>query len=113
MIFRENIARTYSEVLCCDGVQFSSDLTGKAIVLAHSLLALHLGTNLLAAQVTQLVPVVRLKAHYMYVWKGFIVSTVSVILNSNSCVMDLDLILMGTELSGRFRRTNAPPFKTH
>ena len=112
MIFRENIARTYSEVLCRDGVQFSSDLTGKAIVLTHSLLALHLGTNLLAAQVTQLVPVVRLKAHYMYVWKGVIVSTVSVILNSNSCVMDLDLILMGTELSGGFRRLLNPPLSS-
>ena len=54
---------TNLQVLCCERVQFSSDLTRQTIILSHCLLALHLGTNLLAAQVTQLVPVVRLKTN--------------------------------------------------
>ena len=54
---------TYLQVLSCEGVQFSGDLSRQTIVLPHRLLAFHLGTNLLAAQVTQLVPVVCLKTN--------------------------------------------------
>ena len=54
---------TYLQVLSCEGVQFSGDLSRQTVVLPHRLLAFHLGTNLLAAQVTQLVPVVCLKTN--------------------------------------------------
>ena len=54
---------TYLQVLSCEGVQFSGDLSRQTIILSNRLLAFHLGTNLLAAQVTQLVPVVCLKTN--------------------------------------------------
>ena len=58
-----NTKSTNLQVLSCERVQFSGDLSRQTIILSHCLLAFHLGTNLLAAQVTQLVPVVCLKAN--------------------------------------------------
>ena len=54
---------TYLQVLSCEGVQFSGDLSRQTIILSNRLLAFHLGTNLLAAQITQFVPVVCLKTN--------------------------------------------------
>ena len=61
--FTPSTQSTNLQVLSCERVQFSGNLSRQTIILSHCLLALHLGTNLLAAQVTQLVPVVRLKAN--------------------------------------------------
>ena len=36
------------QVLSCEGVQFSGDLSRQTIVLSHCLLVFHLSTNLLA-----------------------------------------------------------------